>query len=86
MSRSSSTAADRPFKWEELAERVADYLRTEGVPAGQVERLSHSVVRLCADAADSMTLDDLHSNAMDEARTLLETWHATRREHLLADV
>lgn len=86
MSSNSSAAVSRPFKWEELAEKVANYLRAEGVPAGQVERLSHSVVGLCADAADSMAHDDLHNSAMDEARTLLETWHATRREHLLADV
>jgi hypothetical protein len=86
MGSDRSTTAGQPLRWAALAARIGDFLRAGGVPAAQVERLSHAVVRPCADAADSMAPDDLRRTAMDEARTLLATWHATLREHLPAEI
>lgn len=75
---------DAPFGWQELERRIGEHLHTEGVPSAEAGRLSHAVIRMCADAADSIDRHQITENALAEARTLLETWQATRREQLLA--
>ncbi len=77
-------ADDEPLSWQELAERIGAYLQSEGVPTAQARHLSQAVIRMCADAADSLERHRLHDDAMDEARTLLETWQASRREQILS--
>ena len=83
MDSKAISASREPFGWEELEDRIGDYLYREGVPAPEAGRMTHAVIRMCAEAADSIERDQLGHSAMDEARTLLETWQAARREQLL---
>ena len=84
MGNHAISTGDAAFSWQELEERIGDYLRDEGIPSSEAGRLSHAVIRRCADAADSIDRDRLRDSAMDEAQTLLATWQAARRENLLA--
>jgi hypothetical protein len=77
---------DATFRWQDLATRIGDYLCREGVPAAQAAELSRQVIRMCADAADSLDRRRLGDEAMDEARTLLETWQVNRREQMLTGI
>ena len=84
MGNHAISTGNASFGWQELEERIGDYLRDEGIPSTEAGRLSHAVIRRCADAANSIDRHQLRDSAMDEARTLLATWQAARREHLLA--
>ena len=57
-----------------VEQRIADYLRGEGVPAAEAGRLSHAVIRMCADEADSVARgsrqDRAHGRGADAARDL----------------
>ena len=86
MGNHAISTGDAPFSWQELEERIGDYLRDEGIPSSEAGRLSHAVIRRCADAADSIDRDRLRDSAMDEAQTLLATWQAARRENLLGHI
>ncbi|MFL5334122.1 MAG: hypothetical protein ACJ8H8_13290 [Geminicoccaceae bacterium] len=72
-----------PFAWQSLQRRVHDHLMGEGIPHAEAARLSREIIVICANDADSIDREDLHERAFDEARTLLHTWQATRREQLL---
>jgi hypothetical protein len=82
----AASTTDKTFRWQDLAEQIGNYLHREGVPAAQAAQLSREVIRMCADAADSLSRDELRDDAMDEARTLLETWQVNRREQMLGAV
>jgi hypothetical protein len=82
----AAATTDETFRWRDLAERIGDYLRREGVPSAQAAQLSQAVIRMCADAADSIQRGQVGAEAMDEARTLLETWQVNRREQMLAEI
>jgi hypothetical protein len=82
----AAATTDETFRWRDLAERIGDYLCREGVPAAQAAQLSQAVIRMCADAADSMHRAQVGAEAMDEARTLLETWQVNRREQMLTGI
>ena len=86
MARAAVPTTDAPFRWEDLAGRIGEFLRREGVPEAQATALSRQVIRMCADAADSLDRARLSDEAMDEARTLLETWQVNRREQMLAGI
>jgi hypothetical protein len=80
----AESPADAAFAWEMVEQRVAEYLRGEGVPAAVARRLSHAVIRMCADEADSVARGSRQDRALEEARTLLETWQANRCEQAAA--
>jgi hypothetical protein len=83
MNSEAIPASREPFGWEELEDRIGDYLYRKGVSAPEAGRMAHAVIRMCAEAADSIDRDQLTHSAMDEAQTLLQTWQAGRREQLL---
>jgi hypothetical protein len=86
MRSDSSLRDDAPFAWQSLEQRVQDHLLAEGIPAAQASRLSHKIIVICANDADSIDRDGLDERAFDEARTLVETWQASRREQALAGI
>ena len=75
---------DAPFAWQSLERRVRDHLLAEGIPTAQAGSLSHKIIVICANDAESVDRADLDGRAFDEARTLVETWRASRREQALA--
>ena len=86
MARQAQPTTDATFRWQDLAARIGDYLCREGVPEAQARDLSRQVIRICADAADSLDRTRIRDEAMDEARTLLETWQVNRREQMKAGI
>jgi hypothetical protein len=73
-------------RWRSLKEHVQHYLEREGIPLAQAERYSHEIVVLCAHDLEAADGADLNARALDEAETMLESWHAARRESLLEDI
>jgi hypothetical protein len=79
MERDDRTAA-RPLGWTELAARIGDFLDRAGLPPREVDRLRRTVIRDCAEMAETLNRRELAQRAMAEARILLEDWQATRRD------
>ena len=84
MRSDGSLRDDAPFAWQSLEQRVQDYLLAEGIPMTQASSLSHKIIVICANDAESVDRADLDERAFDEAKTLVETWRASRREQALA--
>jgi hypothetical protein len=86
MSTPRTASGATPYGWRELEEQVRAFLDEEGLPAGEASRISRAVIRICAEAAESLDRDRLRHAAWEETRALLENWQAARRELLLARV
>ena len=71
------------FAWQSLEQRIQGHLLEEGMTSAGAERLSREIIAICAADADSLDPEGMDERAFDEARTLLQTWQATRREQLL---
>lgn len=79
----SSPHDENPLPWQSLRGRVHAHLVDEGMSAAQADRISREIIAICAANADSLDPETMNERAFDEARTLLQTWEATRREQLL---
>ena len=55
----------------------------EGMTDTAATRLSREIIAICAADADRLDPEGMDERAFDEARTVLQTWQATRREQLL---
>ena len=55
----------------------------EGMTDTAATRLSREIIAICAADADRLDPEDMNERAFDEARTVLQTWQASRREQLL---
>ena len=83
MRSASSPHAAPSFAWQSLERRIQDHLLEEGMTDAGAERLSREIIAICAADADTLDPESMSERASDEARTLLQTWQAMRREQLL---
>ena len=78
MNRATPTAHHQPFVWRYLEERVRAYLAQGGIPGEDARGVSQEIVIACAQAADSISREDIGHHAFDEAQIRLDSWQARR--------